>query len=74
MATIKDQRLKLRGRLVLLGQRKPLDEHQVVALYALDDLDHVAELMKRILRTQGSSYRHLDEIRAWLELRGYPTK
>jgi len=63
MATIRDQRLKLRGRLVLLGQRKPLD-----------DLDHVADLMKRILRTQGTSHGHLDEIRAWLELRGYPTR
>ncbi|MFZ1375347.1 MAG: hypothetical protein WAS25_01975 [Geothrix sp.] len=53
MATIRDQRLKLRGRLFLLGQRKPLDEHQVVALNALDDLDTVVEMMKRILRTQG---------------------
>lgn len=74
MATIRDQRLKLRGRLVLLGQRRPLDDHQVVALYALDDLDHVADLMKRILRTQGTSHDHLNEIRSWLELRGYPIK
>jgi muconolactone delta-isomerase len=73
MATIRDQRLKLRGRLVLLGQRKPLGEHQVVALYALDDLDNLAELLKRILRTQGGATTHLDEIRAWLDLRGDPT-
>ena len=59
MPTIRDQRLKFRGRLVLLGQRKQLDDHLVVALYALDDLDGVAEMIKRILRTQGRAPKRL---------------
>jgi len=74
MDTIRTQRLKLRGRLVLLSQRKKLNEHQEVALVALNDMEHLTNLLLRILRTQGTSYDQLNEIRSWLETRGYRTK
>ena len=74
MDTIRTQRLKLRGRLVLLSQRKKLDEHQEVALVALNDMENLANLLTRILRTQGTSHEQMNEIRSWLETRGYPTK
>ena len=74
MDTVRTQRLKLRGRLVLLSQRKKLDEHQEVALVALNDMENLTNLLVRILRTQGTSYDHLNEVRSWLETRGYPTK
>jgi hypothetical protein len=74
METIRSQRLKLRGRLVLLSYRKKLDEHQKVALVALNDMENLANLLVRILLTRGTSHEQMKEIRAWKEIRGYPIK
>ena len=72
--TIRQRRLELRGRLVRLSLQRPLDDHQQVALDALNDLDDLANLMLGILRTQGTTPSHLSGMRSWLETRGYRTK
>jgi hypothetical protein len=72
--SIRTQRLKLRGRLVLFGQRKKLDEHQEVALVALNDMKNLANLLVRILWTLEISHEQMNEISSWLESRGYPAK
>jgi hypothetical protein len=74
MDAIRTQQLKLRCRLVLLSQRKKLDEHQEVALVVMNDMENLTNLLVRILQTQGTSYEQLNEIRFWLETRGYRTK
>ena len=62
--TIGDQRLELRGSMLLQSQRKNLVDHQMVALSAPDELEGLSNL---ISPTQATTYEQLNEIHYWLE-------